>query len=67
MAMSAVSMANRIAAYLDQLDHTQIQNGVDSEAYAREARIAFCQGIIDEIIENSEVVTDSSHVGSVVA
>ncbi len=68
MALNAASMANRIKAYMAAVGSVQGAEAVATQAYREQQLVAMCQGIIDEITENAEVITtsgapDGEHTG----
>jgi hypothetical protein len=70
MAMSAASMAAYIESHLATLDHTQTNSAATAETYRQLVLQAFCQGIIDEIVNNAVVTTtsgapDGEHIGEI--
>jgi len=65
MAMTKEGMAAKILAAMASATQSQIvgEGSPDNTALIQ----ALCKGIIEEITTNSEVTTNSSHVGKVVA
>lgn len=65
MALSASSMASKIKAHIDAV--AKETNLGDASARRDAVTLALCQGIIDEIVANSELVpltTDGGTAGS---
>ena len=75
MSMSKVSMANFIQSHIDVITDQKLTGASTGAAVAlsrREYLEAFCQGIIDEIINGAVVQTtsgapDGEHIGNVVS
>jgi hypothetical protein len=64
MALSAGSMASRIKAYVEAVPRA---SGPTDYGRQDAVLLAFCQGVIDEIVTNSELVpitTDSGPAGA---
>jgi hypothetical protein len=62
MALTAASMLSKIKAARVALAQTSDAGTAESNSDA--AMLAFCQGIIDEIVENSELVPVSKDSGA---
>jgi len=67
MALSAESMAARVKAAIDAIPAQQNSDGAGMDDYRTQLFTAMCQGIIEEIVANSELVpvtTDSGPAGA---
>lgn len=64
MALSASGMANRIETYVDAIAGQQTTDGAGMAAYRLALYQAMCQGIIDEIVANSELVPVTTDTGT---
>jgi hypothetical protein len=56
MAMSASSMKDKIKGYIQALGTMETSNPDQAKAFSDMMLVAMCQGIIDEIEANAEVV-----------
>lgn len=65
MAMTKQSMAAFIISHLDNVNFTQFEGGGGQpiQEKRREYLEALCQGIIDEIQTNMEILTSGPHSG----
>ena len=68
MPMSKEAMASFIENRINNVDHTQTTDPAAAQDYQHEMLLAFCQGIIDELYHNADVITvsgapDSEHTG----
>jgi hypothetical protein len=67
MALDANSMAGRIKTHVDAIAAHQDSDPAGMAAYRQSLYVAMCQGIIEEIVANSELVpvtTDSGPAGA---
>lgn len=67
MALSKESMAAKIKAKIAAVPPYQGSDAADAQSYRDAVMLAMCEGIIEEIVQNSELVpieTDSGTAGS---
>lgn len=67
MAMTKQSMADRIEAAVAAVGAVQTSDPAAALVYRRQIIEAFCQGVIEEVVANSELVpvtTDSGTAGA---
>jgi hypothetical protein len=64
MAMTAASMAEKVKAAVDAVAPVQSSDANVLATYRLEIYTAMCQGIIEEIVANSELVPTSQDSGS---
>lgn len=64
MALTASSMASKIQAHVDAIGEQQTEDAAGIAAYRTNLYTAMCQGIIDEIVANSELVPVSKDSGT---
>lgn len=64
MAMTAAGMAAKVQAAIDAVDAVQTSDPAALAAYRLAIYTAMCQGIIEEIVANSELVAVTSDFGT---
>lgn len=67
MAMTAAGMAQKVIAAMDAVAAVQTSDPADITAHRLAVMTAMCQGIIEEVVANSELVpltTDSGEAGA---
>jgi hypothetical protein len=64
MAMTAAGMAEKVIAAMDAVDAIQTTDPTAIAAYRLAVMTAMCQGIIGEIVANSELVALTTDTGT---
>lgn len=64
MAMTATGMRDKVKAAMAAVAAVQSSNPAAVSAYRDAVLLAMCQGIIDEVVANSELVPVTTDTGS---
>ena len=64
MAMTAAGMATKVKAAIDAVEAVQTSDPTALTAYRMAIYTAMCQGIIEEIVANSELVSVTADTGT---
>ena len=64
MAMTASGMMAKVKAAIAAVPAVQSSNGATTQTYRDAVLLAMCQGIIDEVVANSELVPVTTDTGA---